>query len=119
MRVVTAISKTFHLIPLFGLISFLSRILDGCYVSCFFFNYKFHIFLVADDLFRFELSTGFHLIFLLKITLNFLSVQFSSVAQSCPTLCDIMNCSTPGRPVHHQLPNPPLEKPICRLGSNS
>ena len=32
------------------------------------------------------------------------SVQFSSVAQSCPTLCDPMNCSTPGLPVHHQLP---------------
>ena len=30
--------------------------------------------------------------------------QFSSVAQSCPTLCDHMNCSTPGLPVHHQLP---------------
>ena len=33
------------------------------------------------------------------------SVQFSSVAQSCPTLCDPMNRSTPGLPVHHQ----PLE----------
>ena len=32
------------------------------------------------------------------------SVQFSSVAQSCPTLCHPMNCSTPGLPVHHQLP---------------
>ena len=31
------------------------------------------------------------------------SVQFSSVAQSCPTLCDPMNHSTPGLPVHHQL----------------
>ena len=31
------------------------------------------------------------------------SFQFSSVAQSCPTLCDPMNC-TPGLPVHHQLP---------------
>ena len=31
-------------------------------------------------------------------------VQFSSVAQSCPTLCDPMNRSTPGIPVHHQLP---------------
>ena len=30
--------------------------------------------------------------------------QFSSVAQSCPTLCDPMNCSTPRLPVHHQLP---------------
>ena len=32
------------------------------------------------------------------------SVQFSSVAQSCPTLCNSMNRSTPGLPVHHQLP---------------
>ena len=32
------------------------------------------------------------------------AVQFSSVAQSCLTLCDPMNCSTPGLPVHHQLP---------------
>ena len=31
------------------------------------------------------------------------SVQFSSVAQSCLTLCNPMNCSTPGLPVHHQL----------------
>ena len=33
----------------------------------------------------------------------FHSVQFSSVAQSCPTLCNPMNCSTPGLPAHHQL----------------
>ena len=33
-----------------------------------------------------------------------LSVQFSSVAQSCPTPCDPINLSTPGLPVHHQLP---------------
>ena len=31
-------------------------------------------------------------------------LQFSSVAQSCPTLCDPMSCSTPGLPVQHQLP---------------
>ena len=31
------------------------------------------------------------------------SVQFSSVAQSCPTLCCPVNHSTPGLPVHHQL----------------
>jgi len=31
------------------------------------------------------------------------SVQFSSVAQLCPTLCDTMNCSMPGLPVHHHL----------------
>ena len=34
----------------------------------------------------------------------FIKVQFSSVAQSCPTLCDPMNRSTPGLPIHHQLP---------------
>ena len=32
------------------------------------------------------------------------SVQFSSVAQLCPTLCNPMNRSMPGLPVHHQLP---------------
>ena len=32
-----------------------------------------------------------------------LSVQFNSVTQSCPTLCNHMDCSTPGLPVHHQL----------------
>ena len=37
-------------------------------------------------------------------SVNICSVQFSSVAQSCPTLCDPMNFSTPGLPVHHQLP---------------
>ena len=43
-------------------------------------------------------------IFLIHIRVIFSSVQFSSVAQSCPTLCDPMNRSTPGLPVHHQLP---------------
>ena len=35
---------------------------------------------------------------------QFSSVHFSSVAQFCPTLCDPMKRSTPGLPVHHQLP---------------
>ena len=42
-----------------------------------------------------------------RLVVNFLprsSVQFSSVAQSCPALCDPMNHSTPGLPVPHQLP---------------
>ena len=38
------------------------------------------------------------------MNLFFYSVQFNSVTQSCPTLCDPMNCSTSGLPVHHQLP---------------
>ena len=39
-----------------------------------------------------------------KQWLSLFSVQFSSVAQLSPTLCNPMNCSTPGLPVHHQLP---------------
>ena len=35
---------------------------------------------------------------------DFYHIQFSSVTQSCPTLCDRMDCCTPGFPVHHQLP---------------
>ena len=35
---------------------------------------------------------------------EYLSFQFSSVTQSCPTVCDPMTRSTPGFPVHHQLP---------------
>ena len=39
-----------------------------------------------------------------QIKIHFSSVQFSSDCQLCPTLCDPMNRSTPGFPVHHQLP---------------
>ena len=39
----------------------------------------------------------------MKRCLASLIIKFSSVAQSCPTLCDPVNCSTPGLPVHHQL----------------
>ena len=38
------------------------------------------------------------------ISIHVYSVQFNSVAQLCPTLCNPMNGSTPGLPVHHQLP---------------
>ena len=45
------------------------------------------------------------ILFLLdECSINLTSVQFSSVSQSCPTLCDPMNRSMPGLPVHHQLP---------------
>ena len=36
---------------------------------------------------------------------SFQGRTFSSVAQLCPTLCDPMDCSLPGLPVHHQLPD--------------
>ena len=40
----------------------------------------------------------------MRFDMNQPSVQFSSVAQSCPTLCNSMNHSMPGLPIHHQLP---------------
>ena len=50
-------------------------------------------------------------------------LAFSSVDQSCPTLCDPKNHSTPGFPVHRdgntRLHDLPLAKPVCRSGSNS
>ena len=44
------------------------------------------------------------LLYLLPVYLVNKSVQFRSVTQSCPTLCNPMDRSTPGLPVHHQLP---------------
>ena len=41
-------------------------------------------------------------------------VQFSLVAQSCPTLCDPMNRSTPGLPAHHQLPEFTQTRPLSQ-----
>ena len=38
-------------------------------------------------------------------TVWYFQIQFSSVAQSCLTLCDPMDCSVPGVPIHHQLPD--------------
>ena len=63
------------------------------------FMYLLAIFVYPLEKSLFRSSTHF------KIQLiNVSSVQFSSVTQSCPTLCDPMNSSTPGLPVHHQLP---------------
>ena len=52
------------------------------------------------------LSTGHILdnMLLLSREKQFSTVQQSSVAHSCPTLCNPMNCSKPGLPVYHQLP---------------
>ena len=50
--------------------------------------------------------TIYHILLKNSITLriiNIYAVQFSSIAQLCPTLCDPMNNSMPGHPVHHQL----------------
>ena len=44
------------------------------------------------------------LVYKLLFQISFVVLQFNSVAQSCPTLCDPMDRSTTGLPVHHQLP---------------
>ena len=51
---------------------------------------------LTEDHLRLIKLTGSH-------SIRFKIFMFSSVAQSCPTLCDPMNHSTPGLPVHHQL----------------
>ena len=43
-----------------------------------------------------------------------LSVHFSSVTQFCPTLCDPMDCSTPGHPVHHNSQSIPNSSPLSQ-----
>jgi len=48
-----------------------------------------------------RIASALHPLFL---HVSFCSVQFSSIAQLCPTLCDPMDCSMLGLPVHHQLP---------------
>ena len=53
--------------------------------------------------------TEFSLTLVVEFSVNsflFAWLQFSAVAQSCPTLCNPMDCSTQGFPVHHQLPEP-------------
>ena len=52
--------------------------------------YKFYIWII--------------LVFSKHFTFIIFSVRFNSVAQSYPALCNPAGCSTPGLPVHHQLP---------------
>ena len=62
------------------------------------------IFKVNSISYKQMLSFSCAILYILICYLLYTSVQFSSVAHSCPTLCDPVNCSTPGLPVHHQLP---------------
>ena len=74
----------------------------------FFFKSKFcsflHIHLIHILLDSYlSISFFFFLVLIYKTTIIEMFSSVSSVAQSCPT-CNPMNCSTPGLPVHHQLP---------------
>ena len=65
-------------------------------------------FVVSGLTFKFLIHFGFIFSYGVRQCSNFIILyvqfSFSSVAQSCPILCNPMNCSTPGLPVHHQLP---------------
>ena len=69
----------------------------------------FHVLAIVNSA---AMNIGIHVSFSILVSSGYMprrgisgsSVQFSSDTQSCPTLCDPMNCSTPSLPVHHQLP---------------
>ena len=62
-----------------------------------------HALLTAGPLYMLFFQVPHSTLFICLITYSFSSVQFSSVAQLCLTLCDPMNRNMPGFPVHHQL----------------
>ena len=72
-----------------------------------FYHSAIHSMLKFTFLESFLLSCILHYTFISLLTLTwfffFMSKLCCSVTQSCPTLCDSMDCSTPGLPVHHQL----------------
>ena len=65
-----------------------------------------HLLEVKAQLYRFlrqrAVLSMMYIVFTIQITYRV--VQFSSVPQLCPTLCDPVDCGTPGLPVYHQLP---------------
>jgi len=69
---------------------------------------KMHVYCLLIFFFYLLLSKLYknedHEIFYVNVIYPIRSDEIRSVAQSCPTLCDPMNHSTPGLPVHHQLP---------------
>ena len=82
-------SFTLHVFPLY----------PNCFSVCFYYKEKYII--------TFHYNCVFTYPFLLSVSHSLwrlCSVRFNSVAQSCPTLCNPMDCSTPGFPVYHQLP---------------
>ena len=69
------------------------------------YNYKGSAYITLNKVPGLKINTGKHSIAkVINTNTSLSSVQFSSVTQSYPTLCDPRNCSIPGLPVHHQLP---------------
>ena len=71
------------------------RVFSGCMPSNGIAGSYYNLFLV---------SYGVSILFSIVIAPIYIPQSVNSVTQSCPTVCDPMNCSMPGFPVHHQLP---------------
>ena len=84
----------------FSVLSYISVKCLGSLAVCSRKNKKKYIRIIFPEM---EVSCAPLRCYVLTETVLCSSVQFSSVAQSCLTLCDPLNCSTPGLPVHHHL----------------
>ena len=85
---------------------FLQIIVTGQYTELEYWGLGYKTFpsiIIYIDLSELILKASDHHLCTVNQIINAISVQFSSVAQSCLTPCDPMDCSTPGLPVHHQL----------------
>ena len=83
-------SESIHIVPIFS----------GTHKNVYFSQFPY---LYDEDKNTKYLNRWFHALNEIIYRKNLEDVQFSSVAQSCPTLCNPMDCSTPGLNVHHQL----------------
>ena len=74
-------------------------------------------FIVSGLIFRSLIHFEFSFVYSVRKYSSFIlsHVQFSSVAHSCPTLCDPVTHSTPGLPVHHQLSRSSLKLTYIKL----
>ena len=83
------------------LLSFIERGVLKSHTSEFYFSLKISVFISCILKFSYLMNWPFYQYDWFSISGK---IQFSSVTQSCPTLCDPMDCSMPSFPVHHQLP---------------
>ena len=98
---VSAILELFHSFPFYW--AFSKFLLNFLFLPSLSSHPLIHAFTFSQEVF-FEPLSLIHHAYHSQLSVPFPpSVQFSSVAQLCPTLCDLMNHSTPGLPVHHEL----------------